>query len=280
MQLKYCLSEIRKKWKKKEWWVARISEYILHPICLKFTPGTNVLLEDWDYLVILDACRYDVFRDELRNWNIEGRLEYRISLGANTGLFVRNNFRKGILERLNCEIVYVTANPWVDKILKGRNNVKLISVWKYGWDEELGTVPPEPVYEAMLRAVSKYRGKRIVCHFLQPHGPCIKREGGRYIKIKGGIEAHRECLRTVMPFVERLCKILPGKVVVTSDHGDAFNDRVWFLPVKVWGHHPPLRIEPLIKVPWLIVDNRGRRIKVSSERELISSRVRRLRGKI
>jgi hypothetical protein len=40
--------------------------------------------EDWDNLIILDACRYGAFE---RNNTIPGALEYRFSRGSMTGEF-------------------------------------------------------------------------------------------------------------------------------------------------------------------------------------------------
>ena len=43
----------------------------------------NVMEEKWDYLIILDACRYDYF-ESLHKDFFGGELEKRISLGSNT----------------------------------------------------------------------------------------------------------------------------------------------------------------------------------------------------
>ena len=43
--------------------------------------GVKVVNEDWDYLIVLDAARYDIFKKI--NW-IKGNLEYKISLGSCT----------------------------------------------------------------------------------------------------------------------------------------------------------------------------------------------------
>jgi len=268
-RLKYYINEIRKNWKNKRWWKSRIMEYFLHPLELFFISGSYVLNEEWDNLIILDACRYDVFEEELRNWDIRGSLEYRISRGSNTGLFLRENFNISNLR--GGDIIYITANPWVDKVLRG-SNIKVISVWKSEWSEELGTVLPEAVYKKTIEIASKNQNKRIICHFLQPHGPYLKYEGGHYIRLNSSEKwAYKENLRIVMPYVEKLCKILPGKTVVTADHGEAFGERFGFLPIKIYGH-PAIRIEPLIKVPWFVTE--GEDNSAELEKELIRLKLR------
>ena len=43
----------------------------------------NVMEEDWDFLIVLDACRYDYF-SEMYEGFFTGRLEKRISPGCST----------------------------------------------------------------------------------------------------------------------------------------------------------------------------------------------------
>lgn len=51
--------------------------------------GINIMDEDWDNLILIDACRYDVFA----NINsINGSLESRISSGSSSREFIEKNF--------------------------------------------------------------------------------------------------------------------------------------------------------------------------------------------
>jgi len=43
--------------------------------------GVKVVEEEWDYIIVLDACMYDIFEDV--NW-IDGKLESIISKGSGT----------------------------------------------------------------------------------------------------------------------------------------------------------------------------------------------------
>ncbi|WP_049909168.1 hypothetical protein [Haloarcula japonica] len=71
--------------------------------------GVNFLKEDWDNLIILDACRYDYFK---RCTDFSGHLEYRHSLGSATRQFVRENFKNKTLH----DTVYIGANTWFLKL--------------------------------------------------------------------------------------------------------------------------------------------------------------------
>jgi len=56
-------------------------------------------------------------------------------------------------------------------------------VWKTGWDDDLGTVPPESLAEAYrnnLDAVE--RADRTVLHYMQPHAPYLSRGKGQKLK--------------------------------------------------------------------------------------------------
>ena len=130
--------------------------------------GVYVYDEEWDNLIILDACRYDTFK-ELNT--IEGKLESRISRGSATHEFLIENFRKHPEKKTFQDIVYVAANPFVSWLLPARIFHKVYPVWDYGWDENLLTVPPEPVVSAALEARRSYPDKRLIVHFMQPHFP-------------------------------------------------------------------------------------------------------------
>ncbi|MDX1522566.1 MAG: hypothetical protein R3264_13140, partial [Anaerolineae bacterium] len=65
--------------------------------------GIRVLDEEWDYLIILDACRYDHF---VQMNTLEGQLEKKISRASNTNEWLRKNFT-GYYD----DIVYVSGNP-------------------------------------------------------------------------------------------------------------------------------------------------------------------------
>lgn len=74
-----------------------------------YQKGVNVLDEDWDNLIILDACRYDIF-EELNH--INGNLTQKKSRGCRTPEWIRGNFScKELLDT-----VYISANPQYSKL--------------------------------------------------------------------------------------------------------------------------------------------------------------------
>ncbi len=192
----------------------------------------------------------------------------------------------------------------MDKYLKGKF-YKIISVWKYGWNNKYNTVLPETMYEYTLKTIKKYSNKKFIIHFIQPHYPYIG-----YIFTDGSLEAlrnsvlyntdmkvnrkykdsllsiyatdiyamidkdthfklYRRNLEMAMPYVEKLINILPGRTIVTSDHGEAFGEKIHpLIPIRVYGHLSGIRIPALIKVPWLIVEPEDKEFPEDFEKEL------------
>lgn len=62
------------------------------------------------------------------------------------------------------------------------------------------------------------------------------------------LEYHEENLRTALDSLSQLASQLDGRIVVTSDHGEAFGEE------GVWGHHIETHIPALVEVPWIEVD--------------------------
>ncbi|WP_336135421.1 hypothetical protein [Natronomonas amylolytica] len=248
--------------------------------------------EDWDNLLLLDACRYDLFKEVNA---IQGTLEYRLSKGSYTGGFFEGNFS----DTEHHDTVYVTANPvprveeWcsvnVDTVFHD-----VIDVWETNWDEQENTVRPKPVADAIEKAHADYPDKRILGHFIQPHQPFIGKTGQKidetgmeaYSRITGDErpvgkqvwkqledgeiptevvwQAYTENLELALPYVQDLCTELTGKTVVTSDHGNLFGEFAWPFPVRKYGHPVGVHTKKLIKVPWLETEFKERR-EITSE---------------
>ena len=242
------------------------------------TSGARIMDEDWDTLVILDACRYDTFASRHR---LPGRLEERESRGSHTVEFLEGNFANGRFE----DTVYVTATPQLyrkrDRLHAGFHSVR--HVWREeNWNDEYGTVLPETMTEHALNVHEAYPNKRIIVHYLQPHDPFIDSapelnprrfgvdEGGPDIwghLMRDDIDvepdrvrrAYEHNLDLVLDALEPLLSTVQGKIIVTSDHGNMFGERARPVPVREWGHPPGIYTEQLVRVPWLVYESGPRR---------------------
>ena len=131
----------------------------------------NVTNEQWDYLIVLDACRYDYFQANHKDF-IDGELQKRISTGSCT-----NDWRDVNFPDKYDDIVYISGNPhFSDKTSvydykAGEHFHKVEDVWRYSWSR--GTVLPEDMNKAAIQALIKYPGKRVIIHYMQPHAPYL-----------------------------------------------------------------------------------------------------------
>lgn len=246
----------------------------------------QVIEEDWDTLIILDGCRYDLFQEVN---TINGHLESRTSTGSESWEFLRANFQGRNLH----DTVYVTANPHAPKLDEGTFH-RTVNLLDEDWDETLRTVTPEVMTERARQIHEEYPHKRLIVHYMQPHFPFIGEKGRQithtgvsnnedaddvddaphvWIGLRDGefdigedfvYEAYRENLELTIPHVKRLLNNLDGKSVVTSDHGNLIGERTWPIPVKGYGHPRGFYASELVTVPWLVVKSDGRR-RVMSE---------------
>ncbi|WP_459885729.1 hypothetical protein [Halostagnicola bangensis] len=277
---------------------------------LRYGKGTDVMSEDWDNLIILDACRYDAFKD--RN-TVDGDLQRRVSRGSSSLEFIEGNFTGRTLH----DTVYVTANTYYTAA--GDDTFHSVITCFDHWDEDLQTVPPSGVVEESKQAFDRNPNKRLIMHFMQPHAPYIGSTGQelrdkieRDVDVRGmtiergmddwdepgdepddgsraiqaiqapamdGIdvtdeevrEAYDENLDVVLARLEELLSHLEGKTVITADHGELIGDRVPPLFRKRYEHPIYLHTSELCLVPWLVIDDGERRTITSDPPERYDS---------
>ncbi len=227
----------------------------------------KVTEENWDFLLVLDACRYDTFK-EINT--ISGKLEKKYSLGTHTVEWLKNNFN----QKLD-DIVYISGNPQASsyKFRQWTNFdnpfYHLENVWDWGWDEKLKTVHPRTVNKSAIELIGKYPEKKFIIHYLQPHHPFIGKGKLKFdsednkilnspswkaiLRKKFSLEdikkSYRNNLKLVLEHVTDLVKKLNGKTVITSDHGELFGE------FGLYGHIPLLYCKYLIEIPWLVNKN-------------------------
>lgn len=143
--------------------------------------GFEVMSADWDTLVILDGCRYDLFEPIHERFIDDQSYDLRAvtSMGSSSREFIQRNFIDEIYE----DTVYITANPFVGQKEEGMFHA-VENLFVTEWDEDLNTVPPGAVTEATVAAHEEFPNKRLVVHYMQPHYPFIG-ERGRALDHRG-----------------------------------------------------------------------------------------------
>ncbi|WP_433625878.1 hypothetical protein [Halomicrococcus sp. NG-SE-24] len=240
----------------------------------------DVMDEDWDNLVVLDACRYDMFEEQT---DIGDTVTSKLSPGSESWEFMQESF----VGRQLHDTVYVTANPHTYKLPNDTFHA-VVNLLDDHWDDEHRTVMPETVVEQTLAAFERYPDKRVVAHFMQPHFPFVGETGqeighagiemqldaderseephpwnalfhGEVTDEETVVDAYRENLDVVVPHVETLVDQLPGKSVVTADHGNLVGERTYPIPLRAYGHPGGLHKRELVEVPWATVEADERR---------------------
>lgn len=267
----------------------------------KYGSGIDVMDQDWDYLIILDACRYDSFE----NINdVDGKLKKVISKGSHSLEFCEKNFKGKKLH----DTVYVTANGYGVQTTEGVFHDRIFTDESHGTSEidilhsSSEGMAPDTVYNTAVDAYEEYPDKRLIIHFMQPHDPYYgptaeklrRRVGENGLKIisrdtekikqydvsnenvvsslagaakKGYIsnaelnEVYHENLRIALEYADKLTELLTGKIVITADHGELLGEH------GVIGHPKFKYFKELREVPWLTIDSEVRPGIVSEEPE-------------
>jgi hypothetical protein len=179
---------------------------------------------DWGYLIILDACRYDIFEQEYSNF-LEGELKKVKSRGSATPEWLWETFDS----RYNYN--YVSANPYVngkgltlEQLVGGADQdwnavdhfQNIVDSWIRDWDDEINTVRPEDLTDTALQNLEY---SKTIIHYIQPHRPFIsagdKEEFGWEAKKKMEDEEQsfkRKILEKTRPAWNPVFEALPYKL--------------------------------------------------------------------
>lgn len=162
---------------------------------------------------------------------------------------------------------YITGNPYSDEYVDRGQFAILDEVWRYAWDDDLGTIPARPITDRAVDTARKVNPDRMLVHYMQPHFPSVPDPIGSEINIEtfgenwesvwGDLEAgnissdrvwesYRANLKYVLEDVELLLKNVDGDpVIISADHGNAFGE------YGHYGHPPRSPIPTLRQVPWV-----------------------------
>jgi hypothetical protein len=162
---------------------------------------------------------------------------------------------------------YVTANPY-SRDLDPRDFQILDEVWKYGWDDEIGTVPPRNVTDRGIQTMREHSPDRLILHYMQPHFPSIPDQLAEGINIDSFGEerasvwsrlesdeisyervwnSYKKNLSYVLDDIALLLENMnANRVILSADHGNAFGK------LGIFGHPPNIPIDVLREVPWVV----------------------------
>lgn len=259
--LREVLSTVRENYQSVNWWRNRVLVPFVFGTATRYHPkypgyenAVRVMEEDWDTLIVLDACRADYF-EKVADLDRFDQYDNRISLGSHSSEWTRRNFEG---EQFG-DTVYVSANPHTSLVAGGSFHY-IYELWETDVDEEYGVVRPEAVRDTAIEARQRFHNKRLIVHFMQPHGPYLGSDIGNWNTDSKYWQAYEDNLEYVLTFVEELIAENQEKTIITADHGqtnfDGLKDRL-----GLSGHPPRTRFRELVEVPWAVVDGDRREIQ-------------------
>jgi hypothetical protein len=268
-RVRYVISEVHENSTSFNWWKNRvIVPYVLgtatrlHPSYPGYRNAVRVMEEDWDNLIVLDACRADVFED-VADFDYFDEYTRKVSLGSHSSEWTERNFAR----REFGDTVYVSANPHTAMIAEDSFH-ELIEMRETDFDEEMQTVLPERIVDATIDAYGDHEDKRLIVHFMQPHAPFVY-EGASPPPFEGTEEEYwseyEKTLEHVLSYARELADEIGGKTVITADHGQSYQTNL--LNIEINPHPPRVRLPELVVVPWAIRDGERREIQDEGVRQ-------------
>lgn len=270
MTISSWISESTKRIRRDGWKGMRDS---LRPVYIKSLTnvprsqkGISIYDRDWDLLIVLDACRYDLFCEVAEEYEFISQVDSFPSVNTATARWMELTFKPNQLPIE--ETAYINGNPFSEQILNVDWFQHLEEVWKDSWTEP-GTVPPRAVSDRLIDYSRKNAPERMIAHYMQPHCPFLSEpelsEGKRldkfgnqnWLDVWGRLregeltesqvwDAYRDNLRIALDEVKFVLKQVDAeRVIVTSDHGNAKGE--W----GIYGHPPDMPIRYLFEVPWV-----------------------------
>lgn len=217
---------------------------------------------EWDVCIILDACRTDLAKKASaeRDWLDEPDEIW--SVGSNTPSWYEETIRMAKESDIK-ETALVSGNPHSTTAKDAPWKI-FDEVWRYGFNEDFGTVPPRPVTDRAIKVWQDYSPRRLLVHYMQPHLPPVHTKRADigwdqdtaewddpWIQASNGALSVRFVrnlyegnINPVLDDIEILLEnIQANRVIITSDHGNYIGEG------GKWSHPSNERGAPVRKVP-------------------------------
>ena len=225
--------------------------------------GTNIYERNWKILIVLDACRYDLFKEfapehDCYDWFSE--VESIRSVASSTQIWLPRTFLTADRELVN-KTHYISGVGQTKKHLPQDIFYQIDDVWEYANDPDYGQTNPEAITDAAIAAIRNSGASKFIIHYPEPHAPfhhCIGKYGavGKSQDVWNKSLADGEVdksevwddygqnLLMVLEEVEKIIRNSDGRIIVTSDHGNALGE--W----GFYGHPRHVPISSIRRVPW------------------------------
>lgn len=235
--------------------------------------GRKVLEDDWDILLVLDACRVDAINEVAGDypWLPEDVPTTRSTAGMSEE-WLETQFVDDY-HREKQRTGHVTWNAFAGHVLEDENWAFVDHLYESDWDDDLGLVKPGVAVDRGIQRWQSGACDRLIIHMMQPHRPyrqqiegvtrpSSEEVGNRDTKNttvwtllrRGDVSretvwnAYLDNLHWGLESVEDLLGAVDADVVLTSDHGECFGE------YGLYGHVRGVPAPELVKVPWVTLE--------------------------
>lgn len=233
--------------------------------------GTNVFEREWDLLIILDACRYDLFAEFCPQHSVHELLdstEYIYSIASKTPDWIQRTF-EDVDDSLLSRTAFIGGNGFIKEFEPEQVDVE--HAWQHLRHPEAHITPPEIVTNEAIRKFRNTEMDRYIAHYVQPHAPflhCIGKYNsvndvaGKPNNVWKGLrdgkfdknevwKDYGQNLLLVLDHVETLIENFDGKVAITADHANAMGE------FGLYGHPGKEAAPSIRRVPWAVASGQG-----------------------
>ncbi|ELZ04601.1 hypothetical protein [Natrialba aegyptia] len=240
--------------------------------------GERPIEKEWDVLIILDACRADLFAEFAPQHPVYDEFETTTSIyscASTSSEWFRKAFGSASDQELS-KIHYLSANLFSDCVDPNRFH-EMTELWRFVEEDEKHCDPAEVTAEA-LRANRESDAERLVIHYIPPHAPFLHCEGkyelenpvwrGDSHQVWLGLQSgefdraevwndYGQNLLTVLDEVDTLLTHLSGTIAITADHANGLGE------LGVYGHPGYSPVPAVKRVPWVTAVGQGQSYSVS-----------------
>lgn len=106
----------------------------------KLSIGSSIFEFDWDVLVVLDACRYDLFKKFAPKYDLYNDIndiDSIYSVTSTTQTWFPRTFDSSTHEKVE-DTHYVTSTSYASRFIESNDLYQIDHVWRYGKDPETG----------------------------------------------------------------------------------------------------------------------------------------------
>jgi len=229
--------------------------------------------EDWDLLVILDACRLEWMEAVKSDFDFINSVGEKHSIASHSKEWMAKTFDQRYSEEME-NTIYITGNHFAGT-LDQSDFTSLVQASNYGdWAYSSASPPANIITDLAIDTARNHEWERCIVHYMQPHKPFLSKGDSRGdVDVKDwsiGYDLYKNHFRgeltkedLVNGFISNLEYVLEEvellldnidapTTVLSADHGQALGDD------GLWDHTVGVKHSSMKRVPWVVTSAQDR----------------------